>query len=290
MESDAAINSLVAGERRRVPQDPVGESVSIFRRLSQASFVGIPTMKKNKGAKPKTKSEGSKAIQEPNPDAGGSDLSPTELWVAVPPPGAQNSGRKFQAFTKDLLELVQWLVQCGVRTVAMEATGVYWIPLYQLLEDAKIKVRLVNARHGKNIPGRKSDVGDCQWLQYLLSVGLLRGSFRPAQAVCAARSIWRYRQELISTAGQYVQHMQAASAQAPAELRSPDGLSTHPHCRLKVKTRAQNALGSFTMFLESGDRRSRSLAALLTVGSFLLPRSELRIVPDSPLRHRLRPT
>ena len=152
MESDAAINSLVAGEHRSVPQDPVGESASIFRRLSQASFVGIPTMKKNKGAKPKTKSEGSKAIQEPNPDAGGIDLSPTEIWVAVPPQRAQNSVRKFEAFTKDLLELVQWLVQCGVRTVAMEATGVYWIPLYQLLEDAKIKVCLVNARHVKNGP------------------------------------------------------------------------------------------------------------------------------------------
>ena len=108
--------------------------------------------------------------------------------MAVPPQRAQNSVRKFEAFTKDLLELVQWLVQCGVQTVAMEATAVYWIPLYQLLEDAKIKVYLVNARHVKNVPGRKSDVRDCQWLQYLLSVGLLRGSFSPAQAVCAARS------------------------------------------------------------------------------------------------------
>src|ERR1700741_1824390 len=162
MESDAAINSLVAGERRRVPQDPVGESVSIFRRLSQASFVGIPTMKKNKGAKPKTKSEGSKAIQEPNPDAGGIDLSPTEIWLAVPPERAQNSVRKFEAFTKDLIELVRWLVQCGVGMVAMEATGVYWIPLYQWLEDAKIKVRLVNARHGQNVPGRKRAVDDCE--------------------------------------------------------------------------------------------------------------------------------
>lgn len=150
-------------------------------------------MKKNKGAKAKTKSEATatKPIHEPNPDAGGIDLSPTEIWVAVPPERAQNSVRKFEAFTKDLSELVQWLVQCGVRTVAMEATGVYWIPLYQLLEDAKIKVCLVNARHVKNVPGRKSDVRDCQWLQYLLSVGLLCGSFRPAQCVCAARSIWR---------------------------------------------------------------------------------------------------
>ena len=132
---------------------------------------------KHKGAKPKTKSQATKPLHEPNPDAGGIDLSPTEIWVAVPPERAQNSVRKFEAFTKDLIELVQWLVQCGVRTVAMEATGVYWIPLYQLLEDAKIKVCLVNARHVKNVPGRKSDVRDCQWLGYLLSVGLLSGSF-----------------------------------------------------------------------------------------------------------------
>jgi transposase len=108
-------------------------------------------MKKNKGAKTKTKSQGSKPIHEPNLDAGGIDLSPTEIWVAVPPERAQNSVRKFATFTKDLIELVQWWVPCGVDMVAMEATRVYWIPLYQLLEDAKIKVRLVNARHVKNV-------------------------------------------------------------------------------------------------------------------------------------------
>jgi transposase len=219
MESDAAINSLVAGALA-CSQDPAGENVSIFRRLSQASLVGLQAMKKNKGAKAKAKSEASatKPIHEPNPDAGGIDLSPTEIWVAVPPERAQNSVRKFGAFTQDLLELVRWLLECGVRTVAMEATGVYWIPLYQLLEDANIKVCLVNARHVKNVPGRKSDVGDCQWLQYLLSVGLLLGSFRPAQPVCAARSIWRYRQELISTAGRSIQHMQAALDQMNIKL------------------------------------------------------------------------
>jgi transposase len=218
MESDVAINSLVAGALK-CSKTPLVRVSQIFRRLSQASFVGQSNKPmKHKGAKPKTKSQATKPLHEPNPDAGGIDLSPTEIWVAVPPERAQNSVRKFEAFTKDLIELVQWLVQCGVRTVAMEATGVYWIPLYQLLEDAKIKVCLVNARHVKNVPGRKSDVRDCQWLQYLLSVGLLSGSFRPAQSVCAARSIWRYRQELISTAGQYVQHMQAALDQMNIKL------------------------------------------------------------------------
>ena len=175
-------------------------------------------MKEHKEAEAKTKSEASNPMQEPNPDAAGIDLSPTEIWVAVPPQRAQNAVRKFGAFTKDLNAIVQWLLESGVHTVAMEATGVYWIPLYQLLEEAKLQICLVNARHVKNVPGRKSDVRDCQWLQYLHSVGLLLGSFRPAQAICATRSIWRYRQQLLSTAGQYIQHVQAALDQMNIKL------------------------------------------------------------------------
>jgi transposase len=175
-------------------------------------------MRTHKEAKAKTKSEASKPIHEPDPDSGGVDMGANEIWVAVPADRAENSVRKFGAFTRDLIAIVQWLVQCGVRSVAMEATGVYWIPLYQLLEDAGLKVCLVNARHVKNVPGRKSDVRDCQWLQYLLSVGLLLGSFRPAQAICAARSIYRYRQNLLSMAAQQVQHMQAALDQMNIKL------------------------------------------------------------------------
>src|SRR6266436_9173396 len=173
-------------------------------------------MKKHKKTKPKP--EAPKPLHEPEPDAAGIDLAATEIWVAVAPDRCELPIRRFGAFTQDLMAIVAWLLECGIRTVAMEATGVYWIPLYQLLSDAGIKVCLVNARHVKNVPGRKSDVRDCQWLQYLLSVGLLCGSFRPAQCVCAARSIWRYRQELISTAGQYVQHMQAALDQMNIKL------------------------------------------------------------------------
>ena len=218
MESDVAINSLVAGSTG-VPRDPVGENVLIFRRLSQASFVGQSNKPmEHKRTKAKTKPEGTKPLHEPNPDAGGIDLSPTEIWVAVAPERAEKSVRKFGAFTKELKAIVQWLLECGVSTVAMEATAVYWIPLYQLLEDAKIKVCLVNARHVKNVPGRKSDVRDCQWLQYLHSVGLLRGSFRPAQAICAVRCLYRYRQQLLSMAGQHVQHMQAALDQMNIKL------------------------------------------------------------------------
>jgi len=155
---------------------------------------------------------------EQEPDSAGIDLGANEIWVAVPADREQKPVRQFGAFTRDLMAIVQWLVQLGVRSVAMESTGVYWIPLYQLLEEAGLKVCLVNARHVKNVPGRKSDVRDCQWLQYLHSVGLLLGSFRPAQAICASRSIYRYRQNLLSMAAQHVQHMQAALDQMNIKL------------------------------------------------------------------------
>ena len=145
-------------------------------------------------------------------------MGANEIWAAVPPERCEQAVRKFAAFTRDLMELVKWFLDCGIRSVAMEATGVYWIPLFQLLEENGIKVCLVNARHVKNAPGRKSDVRDCQWLQYLHSVGLLVGSFRPAQAICATRSIYRFRQNLLTTAGQFVQHAQAALDQMNIKL------------------------------------------------------------------------
>ena len=175
-------------------------------------------MNEHKKGKAKTKSQLSKAIREHEPNAGGIDLGAEEIWVAVPADRDQNAVRRFEAFTQDLMAIVQWLVQCGVRSVAMEATGLYWIPLYQLLEDAGLKVCLVNARHVKNVPGRKSEVQDCQWLQYLHSVGLLSGSFRPAQLICATRSIYRYRQNLISMGAEHVQHMQGALDQMNIKL------------------------------------------------------------------------
>ena len=173
-------------------------------------------MKKHKRAK--TKSKASKPIHDPQPDSAGVDIGANEIWVAVPAERTEKSLRRFDAFTQDLKALVKWLLDCGVRSVAMESTGVYWIPLFQLLEDAGLKVCLVNARHVKNVPGRKSDVRDCQWLQYLHSVGLLLGSFRPQQAICAARSIYRYRQNLLSMAAQHIQHMQAALDQMNIKL------------------------------------------------------------------------
>src|SRR6266705_905914 len=109
------------------------------------------------------------------PDAAGIDIGATEIYVAVPAGRDPEPVRMFATFTQDLIQLAEWLQQCGVRTVAMESTGVYWVPLMQILEARGLEVYLVNAKHVKNVPGRRTDVSDCQWLQYLHSVGLSGG-------------------------------------------------------------------------------------------------------------------
>jgi hypothetical protein len=109
-------------------------------------------------------------------------------------------------------------MECGITTVAMESTGVYWIPLFQILEERGFEVCLVNARHVKNVPGRRTDVSDCQWLQFLHSVGLLRASYRPEQEVCAVRSLLRHRESLVQMAATHVNHMQKALDQMNLQL------------------------------------------------------------------------
>jgi transposase len=143
-------------------------------------------------------------------NAAGIDVGAAEMYVAVPADRDAEPVQVFGTFTEDLQRLAAWLVACKITTVAMESTGVYWIPLYQLLEDQGLRVCLVNARHMKNVPGRRTDWHECQWLQYLHSVGLLRAAFRPEQAVCAVRRLTRHRAELVGMASQHVQHMQKA--------------------------------------------------------------------------------
>jgi transposase len=150
--------------------------------------------------------------------AAGIDIGAREIYVAVPPGTCARSVRAFPTFTEDLHALRDWLRQCQVTTVAMESTGVYWIPLFQLLEAAGIEVCLVNARHCQNLPGRKTDVQDCQWLQHLHAVGLLRGSFRPAGQVCAVRAILRHRDALVRGAGRCVSHLHKALTQMNVQL------------------------------------------------------------------------
>jgi transposase len=152
------------------------------------------------------------------PHAAGIDLGAREIYVAVPPGACARPVRAFATFTEDLHALRDWLRECGVTTVAMESTGVYWIPLFQILAAAGLEVCLVNARHCQNLPGRKTDVQDCQWLQHLHSVGLLRGSFRPADQVCAVRTILRQRDALVRGAGRCVSHLHKALTQMNVQL------------------------------------------------------------------------
>lgn len=155
-----------------------------------------------------------------NANAAGIDLGSREHWVAVPPGREAQSVRPFGTTTPELERLAEWLKHCQVSHVAMEATGVYWIPLYQLLERQGFKVLLVNARQIKNVSGRKTDVLDCQWIQRLHTYGLLGGSFRPADAYCVVRSLVRYREELVAGRTTQVQHMQKALLQMNIQLRA----------------------------------------------------------------------
>jgi len=156
-----------------------------------------------------------------HPHAAGIDVGASSHFVAVPP-GSDAEGqdvREFEAFTCGLRSIAQWLRGCGATTVAMESTGVYWIPLFELLEAEGFEVLLVDARHVKNVPGRKSDVRDCQWLQELHSYGLLSGAFRPKEQVCVLRSYLRQRGMLVQHASEHIQHMQKALTQMNVKLQ-----------------------------------------------------------------------
>jgi transposase len=153
-------------------------------------------------------------------NAAGIDIGATEIYIAVPGDRDPQSVRHFDTFTADLHAAAKWLKACGIDSIAMESTGVYWIPVFQILESYGFEVVLVNARHVKNVPGRKTDVQDCQWLQYLHSVGLLRGSYRPPQEVCAVRSLLRHRNGLVKTAASHIQHIQKSLTQMNLQIHN----------------------------------------------------------------------
>ena len=152
------------------------------------------------------------------PNAAGIDIGHREHWCAVPSARCERPVRAFGTFTEDLERMAAWLKECGIKTVAMESTGVYWIAAFQVLERRGFEVRLVNARQVKNVSGRKSDVLDCQWLQRLHSYGLLNASFRPADAMCVLRTYLRYRDELVGARSVQSQHMQKALQQMNVQL------------------------------------------------------------------------
>lgn len=169
----------------------------------------------------KKKSKSIKMLQQIHPDAAGIDVGATAIYIAIPDDNrAPETVRCYDTFTQDLHKAAKWLQSCKIKSVAMESTGVYWIPVFQILEAYGLDVLLVNARHVKNVPGRKTDVQDCQWLQYLHSVGLLRGSYRPARDVCAIRSLLRHRDSMVKIASTHVQHIHKSLTQMNLQIHN----------------------------------------------------------------------
>ena len=161
-----------------------------------------------------------KALEIVHPHAAGIDVGGTEHWVAISPDRDEDPVRRFACFTADLEQMARWLIEKGVQSVAMQSTGVYWMPVYEVLEQSGLEVYLVNARHTKNLPGRKSDVQECQWLLKLHTFGLLNNSFQPTDEIRVARTIWRHRGNLVAQAGSAVQRMQKALTEMNVQLHT----------------------------------------------------------------------
>jgi transposase len=157
-------------------------------------------------------------LSQINVTAAGLDIGAAEIYACVPADRDQQTVRAFATFTTELHALADWLAQCGVETVAMESTGVYWIPVYEILESQGFEVCLVNARHLKNVAAKETDVLACQWIQQLHTYGLLQPSFRPPEEICALRALVRHRQTLIAYRAAHIQHMQKALQQMNVQL------------------------------------------------------------------------
>jgi transposase len=163
------------------------------------------------------------------PNAAGFDIGSPEMGVALPPDRPAPTVRAFSTFTTDLKQLMAWVRAHRIATVAMESTGIYWIPIYEMLEEAGIRVSLVNARHFKIVPGRKTDDNDAQWLQKLHSLGLLQASFRPDEERCVLRCLLRHRAQLVEHRSPHILHMQKAlklmNIQLPEVLSDVTGVT-----------------------------------------------------------------
>ena len=220
----------------------------------------------------------SNSFEAINKNAAGIDIGSGEHWVCVPSDRAEQNVRCFGCFTPDLMALAEWLIECRVETVAMEATGVYWIPVFQILEAKGLEVNLVNAHHVKTVPGRKSDVLDCQWLQKLHTCGLLSASFRPRDQVCVLRSYIRQRETLIKEAATHVQRMQKAlimmnlqlhkvvsditGATGMAIIRAMVAGERNPHKLAELKDRRIHSSSEQIAHALTGDYRAEHLFVL----------------------------
>ena len=182
-----------------------------LRRHAYAEMVEAMMSRRQSSAKPA-------GLSQLNLNAAGIDVGATSHYVAVPADRAEQPVQEFEAFTTDLYRLADWLTECGVETVVMESTGVYWIPLFGVLEERGFQEMLVDPRRIKNVPGRKTDVLDCQWLQQLHTYGLLSGAFRPDGDIRRLRSYLRQRVMLVQYASHHIQHMQKALTQMNVKL------------------------------------------------------------------------
>ena len=170
-------------------------------------------------AKGKRGSQNKRADAVFQPNASGIDIGAREIYVGVPSDRDEHPVRKCGTFTSDLDQMAEWLVSCGITTVAMESTGVYWIPVYEAVERHGIEACLVNPRNMKNVPGKRTDFHECQWIQHLHSLGLLHAAFRPDSEVRAVRALMRHRNDLVQMASQHVQHMQKALTQMNVQFQ-----------------------------------------------------------------------
>jgi transposase len=186
------------------------EDIEMARTVRRPSARQHPKRRSSRGR--------SAPLAQMNLNAAGIDVGATEHWVAVPEDRDEEPVRRFGAFTADLYVLAEWLRQCQIETVVMESTGVYWIALFEVLEERGFDVKLVDAHYARQVPGRKTDVKDCQWLQELHTYGLLRGAFRPEDQICVLRSYLRQRSMLVAMASRAVQHMQKALEQMNLKL------------------------------------------------------------------------
>src|SRR6516165_6398657 len=161
-----------------------------------------------------------RALEVMHPDAAGIDVGGSEHWVAISPERDPEPVRRFGCFTADLHEMARWLLEKGVRSVAMQSTGVYWMPVFEILEEHGLNVILVNARDTKNMPGRKSDIQECQWLLKLHAFGLMNNSFQPTDKIRTARTLWRQRGNLVAEASSTIQRMQKTLIEMNIQLSS----------------------------------------------------------------------
>jgi transposase len=189
----------------------------MLKPTQQQAAAGKPEPKVATSKRASQRKEVEHAMFQPN--AAGIDIGAREIYVAVPADRDDHPVRKCETFTGDLHQMAEWLVCCGITTAAMESTGVYWVPVYDVLEQHGIQPCLVNPRNMKNVPGKRTDFHECQWIQHLHSMGLLHSAFRPDGEVCAVRSLMRHRNDLVQMASQHVQYMQKSLTQMNVQFQ-----------------------------------------------------------------------